>query len=74
MYRANELCNDGTAALQQALAGDTFHEKERRLSEMILQLQMVREQLVSEQEQAKVSRVNIFFSQYKHIHVLRGVI
>ncbi|CAG2058737.1 unnamed protein product [Timema podura] len=42
---------DGASALHQALAGETFSEKERRLSEMILQLQMVREQLVSQQEQ-----------------------
>jgi hypothetical protein len=41
---------DGAAALHQALAGETFLEKERRLSEMIRQLQMVREQLLSQQE------------------------
>jgi hypothetical protein len=48
---------DGAAALHQALAGETFLEKERRLSEMIRQLQMVREQLLSQQElHGKVGR------------------
>lgn len=49
-----------TALLQlQSLTGDNFLEKERRLSEMILQLQMVREQLLSQQEQqSKVSITN----------------
>ncbi|KAL0272858.1 UNVERIFIED_CONTAM: hypothetical protein PYX00_005680 [Menopon gallinae] len=42
---------DGAAVLQKALSGGDFQEKERRLSEMILQLQMVRDQLVSQQEQ-----------------------
>ncbi|XP_049791277.1 transcription factor Sox-5-like isoform X2 [Schistocerca nitens] len=40
---------EGAAALTQALAGETFLEKERRLSEMIMQLQMVRQQLLSQQ-------------------------
>ncbi|KAF6217192.1 hypothetical protein GE061_001546 [Apolygus lucorum] len=35
----------------QALTGESLLEKERRLSEMILQLQMVREQLLNQQEQ-----------------------
>lgn len=38
------------ASLQKALSGENFMEKERRLSEMILQLQMVREQLLSQQQ------------------------
>lgn len=48
------------AALQQALAGgahlsgQTLLERERRLSEMILQLQLVREQLLAQQDHAKV--------------------
>ncbi|XP_059046688.1 transcription factor SOX-5 [Achroia grisella] len=41
------------SATLQALAGESVLEKERQLSEMILQLQMVREQLLSQQEQAK---------------------
>lgn len=46
-------CRDveGAVALQQALSGENFLEKERRLSEMILQLQIVREQLLSQQQQ-----------------------
>ncbi|XP_024081058.1 transcription factor Sox-13 isoform X3 [Cimex lectularius] len=35
----------------QAMTGETLLEKERRLSEMIVQLQMVRDQLLSQQEQ-----------------------
>jgi len=51
----NSAVMDGAAVLHQALAGETFVEKERRLSEMIRQLQMVREQLLSQQElQSKV--------------------
>jgi hypothetical protein len=51
---------DGAAVLHQALAGETFLEKERRLSEMIRQLQMVREQLLSQQElHSKVGRGTI---------------
>jgi hypothetical protein len=47
----NSAVMDGAAVLHQALAGETFLEKERRLSEMIRQLQMVREQLLCQQEQ-----------------------
>lgn len=46
------------AAAIQALAGESVLEKERQLSEMILQLQMVREQLLAQQEHAKV-RCNV---------------
>ncbi|XP_065158516.1 transcription factor Sox-5-like isoform X2 [Atheta coriaria] len=42
--------DEGAAALHQALSGDNIAEKERRLSEMILSLQMVREQLLSQQQ------------------------
>ncbi|KAG8223541.1 hypothetical protein J437_LFUL004415 [Ladona fulva] len=49
---ATDGVRDGSASsLQEALAGESFAEKERRLSEMILQLQMVREQLLAQQEQ-----------------------
>ncbi|CAH4034921.1 transcription factor Sox-5 [Pieris brassicae] len=41
------------AAAIQALAGESVLEKERQLSEMILQLQMVREQLLAQQEHSK---------------------
>jgi hypothetical protein len=40
-----------TAAIQQALSGDNYMEKDRKLSELIFQLQMVREQLLSQQQQ-----------------------
>ncbi|XP_066999238.1 transcription factor Sox-13 [Anabrus simplex] len=48
---------DGAAVLQQALAGESVVEKERRISEMILHLQMAREQLLS-QDQAKAYMAN----------------
>ncbi|KAJ0172643.1 hypothetical protein K1T71_011782 [Dendrolimus kikuchii] len=41
------------AAALQALAGESVLEKERQVSELILQLQMVREQLLAQQEHAK---------------------
>ncbi|CAG4976103.1 unnamed protein product [Colias eurytheme] len=41
------------AAALQAIAGESVLEKERQLSEMILQLQMVREQLLAQQEHSK---------------------
>ncbi|KAG8236762.1 hypothetical protein J437_LFUL015827 [Ladona fulva] len=40
--------------LQEALPGESFAEKERRLSEMIVQLQMVREQLLVQQSKENV--------------------
>lgn len=55
----DNLTLDGAAALQQALSGESFLEKERKVSEMILQLQMVREQLVSQQEQH--NKVSLIF-------------
>ncbi|XP_011499370.1 PREDICTED: transcription factor SOX-5 isoform X2 [Ceratosolen solmsi marchali] len=43
--------SDGAAvALHRALCAESFAEKERRLSEMILQLQMLREQLLQQQQ------------------------
>ncbi|KAF4524673.1 hypothetical protein B566_EDAN009517 [Ephemera danica] len=48
---SSDLTVDSAASLQHALSGETFLEKERRLSEMILQLQMVRDQLLAQQEQ-----------------------
>ncbi|CAH0560301.1 unnamed protein product [Brassicogethes aeneus] len=41
---------ESTAAIQQALSGDNFMEKDRKLSELIFQLQMVREQLLTQQQ------------------------
>lgn len=60
---------EGAAAIQQALLGENIQEKERRLSEMILQLQMFREQLISQQQQQQQhpqhspeqSKVSAFF-------------
>lgn len=46
---------DGASALHRVLCAETFAEKERRLSEMILQLQLMREQLL--QDQSKVGDV-----------------
>lgn len=43
------------AALHRALCAESFAEKERRLSETILQLQLLREQLLQQQDPSKVS-------------------
>ncbi|XP_050297622.1 transcription factor SOX-5-like isoform X2 [Anthonomus grandis grandis] len=40
-----------SAAIQQALSGDNLMEKDRKLSELIVQLQMAREQLLIQQQQ-----------------------
>jgi len=45
---------DGVTALHRILCAESFAEKERRLSEMILQLQLLRERLVQQQDQSKV--------------------
>lgn len=58
VYLDNDLIYrdlEPTAAIQQALSGDNIMEKDRKLSELILQLQMVREQLLQQQEPNKVS-------------------
>lgn len=47
-----------TTAIQQALSGDNIMEKDRKLSELIHQLQMVREQLLQQQEPNKVSFIS----------------
>ncbi|RZC36539.1 hypothetical protein BDFB_002341, partial [Asbolus verrucosus] len=47
-----------TAAIHQALSGDNFMEKDRKLSELIFQLQMVREQLISQQQQQQQQDAN----------------
>lgn len=41
---------NGSLINLQALTGESLLEKERRLSEMILQLQMVRDQLLNQQQ------------------------
>lgn len=71
MYYFLFCCSDFTAAeaqaaleaaaLHQALggglfgAGESVLERERRLSEMILQLQLVRDKLLSQQDHPQVS-------------------
>lgn len=58
-----QVQQDGVAALHRVLCAESFAEKERRLSEMILQLQLIREQLLQQQDQSKV---NNFSSIYKY--------
>ncbi|CAD1475343.1 unnamed protein product [Heterotrigona itama] len=48
-----QVQQDGASALHRVLCAETFAEKERRLSEMILQLQLLREQLLQQQDQSK---------------------
>lgn len=50
-----------TAAIHQALSGDNFMEKDRKLSELISQLQMVREQLITQQQQQDYNKVKHTF-------------
>lgn len=50
-----QVQQDGVAAFHRVLCAESFAEKERRLSEMILQLQLIREQLLQQQDQSKVS-------------------
>lgn len=57
---------DGVAALHRILCAESFAEKERRLSEMILQLQLLRERLVQQQDQSKVG------SPLAHRHIKRN--
>lgn len=49
-----QVQQDGASALHRVLCAESFAEKERRLSEMILQLQLLREQLLQQQDQTKV--------------------
>ncbi|KAG8240156.1 hypothetical protein J437_LFUL019175 [Ladona fulva] len=52
---ATDGIRDGSAfLLKEALTEKSFAEKERRLSEMIVQLQMVREQLLAQQSKENV--------------------
>ncbi|KAF7405022.1 hypothetical protein HZH66_003928 [Vespula vulgaris] len=46
-----QVQQDGAAALHRVLCAESIVEKERRLSEMILQLQLLREQLLQQQDQ-----------------------
>ena len=60
-----QVQQDGASALHRVLCAETFAEKERRLSEMILQLQLLREQLLQQQDQSKVRRFSsCFFTRF----------
>lgn len=56
-----QVQQDGVAAFHRVLCAESFAEKERRLSEMILQLQLIREQLLQQQDQSKVSNYHGIF-------------
>lgn len=47
------------AAIQQALSCDTLMEKDRKLSELIMQLQMAREQLLLQQHPEQQDRTKV---------------
>lgn len=49
----------------QSNSGDNFMEKERRLSEMIMQLQMVRQTLLTQQAEQQQSKVGPYSSRYQ---------
>ncbi|XP_012279979.1 transcription factor SOX-13 [Orussus abietinus] len=51
--QGSEGQQDGVVALHRVLCAESFVEKERRLSELILQLQLLREQLLQQQDQSK---------------------
>ncbi|KAF5302346.1 hypothetical protein FQA39_LY10385 [Lamprigera yunnana] len=61
---------ENAAAFQQALPGDNILEKERKLSEMIFQLQMVREQLLSQQQQQEPNKA-IVDESHKQLELQR---
>lgn len=52
-----QVQQDGASALHRVFCAESFAEKERRLSEMILQLQLLREQLLQQQDQSKVGDI-----------------
>ncbi|XP_024942467.1 transcription factor Sox-5 isoform X2 [Cephus cinctus] len=62
---------DGAAALQRVLCAESFVEKERRLSEMILQLQMLREQLLQQQDQSKSFPTHMTVDSQKQVEMQR---
>lgn len=51
-----QVQQDGVAALHRVLCAESFAEKDRQLSEMILQLQLIRERLLQQQDQSKVNK------------------
>uniref|UniRef100_T1HJX6 Uncharacterized protein n=1 Tax=Rhodnius prolixus TaxID=13249 RepID=T1HJX6_RHOPR len=71
--RSGDRLENGSLINLQALTGESLLEKERRLSEMILQLQMVRDQLLNQQQlHTKVHRGNR--NSFDEMKCLVGVI
>ncbi|XP_066603134.1 transcription factor SOX-6 [Prorops nasuta] len=62
---------DGAAALHRVLCAESFVEKERRLSEMILQLQLLREQLLQQQDQSKSYPTHMSVDSQKQMEMQR---
>ena len=63
--------NEAAAALAWALSAENVSEKERRISEFIEQLQAFREQLLMQQDPAKVStylHYNLITLKYKNFN------
>ncbi|KAI4497761.1 hypothetical protein M0802_007087 [Mischocyttarus mexicanus] len=56
-----QVQQDGAAALHRVLCAENIVEKERRLSEMILQLQLLREQLLQQQDQKVIEILRLTF-------------
>ncbi|XP_032674578.1 transcription factor Sox-5 isoform X6 [Odontomachus brunneus] len=66
-----QVQQDGVAALHRVLCAESFAEKERRLSEMILQLQLIREQLLQQQDQSKSYPAHMTVDSQKQIEMQR---
>ncbi|XP_044018964.1 transcription factor Sox-6-like isoform X2 [Aphidius gifuensis] len=62
---------DGAAALHRVLCAESFAEKERRLSEMILQLQFLREQLLQQQDTNKTYPSHMAVDSQKQMEMQR---
>ncbi|XP_033216108.1 transcription factor SOX-13 isoform X2 [Belonocnema kinseyi] len=62
---------DGAAALHRVLCAESVAEKERRLSEMILQLQIIREQLLQQQDQSKTYPTHMSVDSQKQMEMQR---
>lgn len=66
-----QVQQDGASALHRVLCAESFAEKERRLSEMILQLQLLREQLLQQQDQTKSYPTHMTVDSQKQIEIQR---
>ncbi|XP_034933777.1 transcription factor SOX-5 isoform X3 [Chelonus insularis] len=62
---------DGAAALRRVLIAETFAEKDRKLSEMILQLQFLREQLLQQQDPSKSYSSHMAVDSQKQMEMQR---